>query len=81
MRILLTGHRGYIGAVLAPMLTAEGHEVVGLDSDLFEQCTFGVGIQEFPTLRKDIRDVVAADLKGLQQCCTSPAFPTIRLVT
>jgi len=66
MRILLTGHKGYIGAVLAPMLQAEGHDVVGLDSDLFAQCTFGDGMQEIPTLHRDIRDVNAADLKGFE---------------
>ena len=40
MRILVTGHLGYIGTVLTPMLLAEGHEVVGLDSDLYRRCTF-----------------------------------------
>src|SRR5713226_5742213 len=64
MRILVTGHKGYIGAVLAPLFAAEGHEVVGLDSDLFEQCTFGEPLREFPSIRKDLRDVELADLKG-----------------
>ena len=41
MRVLVTGHRGYIGAVLTPMLLEAGHEVVGLDSDLFAGCDFG----------------------------------------
>ena len=41
MRILLTGHQGYIGAVAGPMLCSAGHEVVGLDSDLFRGCDFG----------------------------------------
>jgi len=41
MRVLLTGHLGYIGTVMAPLLAEAGHEVVGLDSGLFEQCTFG----------------------------------------
>ena len=40
MRVLVTGHKGYIGTVLVPMLRAEGHEVVGLDSDLYRSCTF-----------------------------------------
>ena len=35
MRILVTGHRGYIGSVMVPMLVGVGHEVVGVDSDLF----------------------------------------------
>jgi nucleoside-diphosphate-sugar epimerase len=46
------------------MLIAEAHEVVGLDSDLFERCTFGDGIQNIPELKKDIRDVEVADFDG-----------------
>ena len=49
---------------MVPMLLAEGHEVVGLDSDLFEQSTFGDGIQSIPELKKDIRDIEASDLDG-----------------
>jgi nucleoside-diphosphate-sugar epimerase len=65
MRVLVTGHKGYIGTVMVPMLLAEGHEVFGLDSDLFEQSTFGEGIQEIPELKKDIRDVQPSDLEGM----------------
>ena len=57
MRVLLTGHNGYIGSVLAPMLQADGHDVVGLDSNLFEGCDFGSRRPELPSLRLDIRDV------------------------
>jgi nucleoside-diphosphate-sugar epimerase len=64
MRILLTGHRGYIGSVLLPMLLDEGHEVVGLDSDIFERCTFTGEIIDVPEYRKDIRDVELADVEG-----------------
>lgn len=64
MRILITGHKGYIGTVMAPLLAEAGHEVVGLDSDLFEQCTFGDTLPEFPSIRKDLRDVELADLRG-----------------
>jgi nucleoside-diphosphate-sugar epimerase len=64
MRILMTGHRGYIGTIMAPLLADAGHEVVGLDSDLFEQCTFGEPPREFPSIRKDVRDIGHSDLEG-----------------
>jgi nucleoside-diphosphate-sugar epimerase len=66
MRILVTGHKGYIGTIMVPRLIESGHDVVGLDSDLYEQCTFGDenGIKNIPTLKKDIRDVEASDLDG-----------------
>jgi nucleoside-diphosphate-sugar epimerase len=64
VRILITGHKGYIGTVMAPLIADAGHEVVGLDSDLFEQCTFGLPPHEFPSIRKDLRDVEVSDLEG-----------------
>jgi nucleoside-diphosphate-sugar epimerase len=65
MRVLLTGHKGYIGAVLGPMLTKAGHEVLGLDTDLFEQCSFGELPADYPSVRRDLRDVTVADLEGV----------------
>jgi len=64
MRILLTGHKGYIGSVAGPMLCSAGHDVVGLDTDLFAGCEFGTGTREIPEIRKDIRDLAEADLGG-----------------
>jgi len=64
MRVLLTGHDGYIGAVMIPVLREAGHEVVGLDSHLFETCSFGEYTSPIPSLRRDIRDVARADLEG-----------------
>jgi nucleoside-diphosphate-sugar epimerase len=64
MRVLLTGHKGYIGVVLAPMLVAAGHEVHGLDSDIFRRCSFGAEPQPLPETIKDVRDVQPADLAG-----------------
>lgn len=64
MRVLVTGHHGYIGAVLTPMLKEAGHEVVGLDSDLYTSCTYGEWADTTPTILKDVRDVEAADLEG-----------------
>jgi nucleoside-diphosphate-sugar epimerase len=66
MRVLVTGHLGYIGTVLTPMLVQAGHDVVGLDSDLYARCTFlhGGEICEVPTICKDTRDVKINDLEG-----------------
>jgi nucleoside-diphosphate-sugar epimerase len=64
MRILLTGHKGYIGAVAGPMLLSAGHEVIGLDSDLFAGCDFGGAAQAFPQVCKDLRDLTKEDLAG-----------------
>ncbi|MBF2002212.1 MAG: SDR family oxidoreductase [Synechococcales cyanobacterium M58_A2018_015] len=64
MRVLVTGHKGYIGTVLVPMLLEQGHEVVGIDSDLFRYSTFGSSIPEIPELQKDIRDLESSDLQG-----------------
>ena len=65
MRILVTGHNGYIGTVMVPVLAQAGHDVVGLDSDLFTQCTFGSAPPDgVPVIAKDLRDVEGADLQG-----------------
>lgn len=64
MRVLLTGHDGYIGAVMSQRLLEAGHDVVGLDSQLFDGCDFGDWKQPIETVRKDIRDVDQADMDG-----------------
>ena len=64
MKVLLTGHNGYIGSVMAPILQAAGHEVVGMDTYLFEDCTFGPETDDIPALRMDTRDVESHDLDG-----------------
>ena len=65
MRVLLTGHNGYIGTVMAPLLLEAGHEVVGLDSDLFRDCAFDESsIVNVPSLNKDVRDIEVGDLIG-----------------
>lgn len=68
MKIFLTGHRGYIGSVMLPMLLEAGHDVVGCDSDLYERCTYDAGgkLVDVPSFRKDIRDVTIADLRGCE---------------
>lgn len=66
MRILVTGHLGYIGTILTPMLANAGHRVVGCDIDLYRPCTFAAGgtIIDVPNLGKDVRDLEVADLMG-----------------
>lgn len=66
MKILLTGHRGYIGAVMAPLLIEAGHEVTGLDCDLYRGCDFvpGGAMAAIPEFRTDLRDITAGQLAG-----------------
>ena len=63
MKVLVTGHDGYIGTVLTPQLQAAGHEPVGLDASLFANHAFG-DLPELPAREADIRDVTAEDLDG-----------------
>jgi nucleoside-diphosphate-sugar epimerase len=64
-RVLVTGHAGYIGAVLTPLLRASGYEVKGFDTDYFDGCDFGSVPGTIFSLRKDIRDVVVEDLEHI----------------
>jgi nucleoside-diphosphate-sugar epimerase len=66
MKILLTGHQGYIGAVASSMLRSFGHDVVGLDTDLYAGSTFGEPSPAIPGIRKDLRSLTVADLQGFE---------------
>lgn len=66
MRVLVTGHRGYLGGVLVPLLRQAGHLVVGLDSDLYRRCSFGRSEGPVWELEADLRDVRRCDLEGYQ---------------
>lgn len=64
MRILITGHDGYIGRVLVPLVQDAGHDVVGLDNFLFGECQFDGPGAECTAISKDVRDVEVDDLRG-----------------
>lgn len=64
MKVLLTGHHGYLGAVMAPFLAARGHDVTGLDTFYFEDCLLGEFSSEVRTIRRDIRDITVSELEG-----------------
>lgn len=65
LRVLVTGHLGYIGASLVPVLQAAGHQLLGCDTDLFAACDFGGRPTPVTNLGKDIRDLGESDLQGL----------------
>lgn len=65
MRVLVTGHKGYIGTVMVPMLQAAGHDVVGLDSDLYRNSTYGEPPAEVSEILMDVRDVEKKDLQDI----------------
>jgi nucleoside-diphosphate-sugar epimerase len=64
MKILLTGHHGYIGAVTGPLLRAAGHELTGLDTFFYEGCDLREDADGLPALRLDLRDADSAALAG-----------------
>ncbi|NBE91712.1 SDR family oxidoreductase [Nonomuraea sp. KC401] len=65
MRVLLTGHQGYLGTVMAGRLATAGHDVTGLDSGLFARCVLGPPPADPPGHRADLRDVRAELLEGV----------------
>lgn len=63
MRVVVTGHEGYVGAVLVPMFLDAGHDVIGLDTGLFRGCDLS-DVRAVPMIQRDTRDVVDDDLRG-----------------
>lgn len=64
MRVLITGHLGYLGVEMTTRMLALGHDVVGLDTDYYAGCDFLAPPDDVPGLRVDLRDVEPAHLDG-----------------
>jgi nucleoside-diphosphate-sugar epimerase len=64
MRVLVTGHKGFIGSVMVPFLRAAGHDIVGMDTDYYRDCSFLSDPAEVPSIQRDIRDAKPSDLAG-----------------
>lgn len=64
MRVLMTGHNGYIGSVMSRVFAKAGHEVIGLDTFLFEDCTFGPDEHDVPAIRVDLREALPEQIVG-----------------
>ncbi len=67
MRVLVTGHQGYLGTVMVPILQAAGHDVTGLDSGFFADCVLGPAPTDPPGMQVDLRDVTATRSGGIRR--------------
>jgi nucleoside-diphosphate-sugar epimerase len=47
------------------MLIQRGHEIVGLDTDYYQRCTFSGEVPDNDFIKKDIRDVQHEDIEGI----------------
>src|SRR6185312_638900 len=66
MQVLVTGHQGYLGTVMVPILQAAGHDVTGLDSGFFADCVLGAAPHDPPGIQADVRDVTSEQLSGFE---------------
>jgi nucleoside-diphosphate-sugar epimerase len=64
VNVIVTGHKGFIGTIMVPMLQAAGHKVRGIDSDLYRNSTYGIAPAPVDEIIKDVRDVEKSDLEG-----------------
>lgn len=65
MKILVTGNRGYIGQVLTKLLREKEYEVVGCDTGYYDGCELDVSYEPTLQIKKDLREVIREDLKGI----------------
>jgi nucleoside-diphosphate-sugar epimerase len=69
MKVLVTGHRGYIGVEMVSVLRKAGHDVVGLDNGYFDACDFRSPPDDVPSIDVDLRDITPAHLAGIDAVC------------
>jgi nucleoside-diphosphate-sugar epimerase len=63
--VLVTGDTGYIGSVLVVELASRGYAVVGLDTGYYADCQIEPARSSYRSIGRDIRDVTADDLDGI----------------
>ncbi|HSY18347.1 MAG TPA: SDR family oxidoreductase [Candidatus Acidoferrales bacterium] len=69
MKILVTGHRGYIGPHLVKLLKEAGHHVTGVDIGYFEGCNWEPLPAADHEINADFRSLTEKDLAGFDCVC------------
>jgi nucleoside-diphosphate-sugar epimerase len=64
MKVLVTGHKGYIGVHLVDLLKQAGHTVTGCDAGLFDGCGWEPTVPPDRELIMDVRKLTKPDLDG-----------------
>ncbi|WP_031571371.1 NAD-dependent epimerase/dehydratase family protein [Rheinheimera texasensis] len=65
MKVMVTGDRGYIGSVLVDQLAKLQYDIIGLDTGFYDDCELEQQERVYRSITKDIRDVAAEDLVGV----------------
>jgi nucleoside-diphosphate-sugar epimerase len=65
MRVLVTGHEGYLGVIVSRALRQGGHEVTGLDTGYYRGCNLGPEPEPLPGHDIDLRDAQPEHLAGI----------------
>lgn len=69
-KIIVTGSNGYIGSVLCRLLTDQQYEVIGIDTNYFDQdCAYLIQEKPYRTIHRDVRDISQNDLDGAYAIC------------
>lgn len=69
MKVLVTGHRGYVGAHLVALLKEAGHRVPGYDLELFPSCEWEAAARPDVEPIADVRSLTARQLGGYDAVC------------